>query len=132
MRIRHLGIVTADLERAAEFYVTVFGFNRLGDARTPGHYPGQAIDLSDGEVNFSLLCPKEGIERKDWAIGTMGPNHIGVDCDDTAHAVKVLKEDYGIENYGEDKEQWPPRFFKFRDLDGAEVDVATPDRSWKY
>jgi hypothetical protein len=25
-----------------------------------------------------------------------------------------------------------PRFFKFRDSDGVEVDVATPDRSWKY
>ena len=43
MRIRHLGIVTDDLERSAEFYEKVFGFKRLGPIRTPGHYPGKAI-----------------------------------------------------------------------------------------
>ena len=62
MRIRHLGIVTDDLERSAEFYEKVFGFKRLGPIRTPGHYPGKAIDLSDGEVNYSLLCPDERVE----------------------------------------------------------------------
>ena len=45
MRIRHLGIVVQDLERTAEFYENVLGFKRLGDARTPGHYPGKALDL---------------------------------------------------------------------------------------
>ena len=57
MRIRHLGIVVQDLDRTAEFYENVLGFKRLGDARTPGHYPGKALDLSDGEVNYSLLQP---------------------------------------------------------------------------
>ena len=33
MRIRHLGIVTEDLERSAEFYEKVFGFKRLGDMK---------------------------------------------------------------------------------------------------
>jgi hypothetical protein len=46
VRIRHLGIVVQDLERTAEFYENVLGFKRLGDARTPGHYPGKALDLS--------------------------------------------------------------------------------------
>ena len=131
MRIRHLGIVTKDLERSAEFYEKVFGFKRLGPIRTPGHYPGKAIDLSDGEVNYSLLCPDERVETSQWTQGTLGPNHIGVAIEDTAGVAEALKG-YDIEIYGEDKEQWPPRFFKFRDLDGVEVDVATPDRSWKY
>jgi catechol 2,3-dioxygenase-like lactoylglutathione lyase family enzyme len=131
MRIRHLGIVTQDLERSARFYEKVFGFKRLGDIRTPGHYPGKALDLSDGEVNYSLLCPDERVTTTPWAQGTLGPNHIGVEIADTAAAVGALKE-YGIEIYGEDKEQWPPRFFKFKDFDGVEVDVATPDRSWKF
>jgi len=70
MRIRHLGIVTQDLERSAEFYEKVFGFKRLGDIRTPGHYPGKALDLSDGEVNYSLLCPDERVRTAPWAQGT--------------------------------------------------------------
>ncbi|MET7991698.1 VOC family protein [Amycolatopsis sp. NPDC005232] len=131
MRIRHMGIVTKDLEKTATFYEKVFGFKRLGDVRTPGHYPGKALDLSDGEVNYSLLCPDERVETAPWAQGTLGPNHIGVEIADTAAVVDSLK-DFGIEIYGEDKEQWPPRFFKFLDPDGVEIDVATPDRSWKF
>ncbi len=131
MRIRHIGVVTKDLEKAATFYEKVLGFKRLGPIRTPGHYPGKAIDMSDGEVNYSLLCPDERVEFAPWAQGTLGPNHIGVEMTDTAAAVAALKE-YGIEIYGEDKEQWPPRFFKFLDPDGVEIDVATLDRSWKF
>src|SRR6476659_9647356 len=122
VRIRHLGIVVQDLETTAEFYENVLGFTRLGDIRTPGHYPGKAIDLSDGEVNYSLLCPDEQVKTSEWTQGTLGPNHIGVEIEDTAGAAAALKE-YGIDIYGEDKEQWPPRFFKFKDLDGVEIDV---------
>jgi len=131
MRIRHMGVVTKDLEKAATFYEKVLGFKRLGPIRTPGHYPGKAIDMSDGEVNYSLLCPDERVQFSPWAQGTLGPNHIGVEISDTAACVEALKE-YGIEIYGEDKQQTPPRFFKFLDPDGVEIDVATPDRSWKY
>ena len=66
-----------------------------------------------------------------WTQGTLGPNHIGVG-DRRHRGVAEALKGYGIEIYGEDKEQWPPRFFKFKDLDGVEIDVATPDRSWKY
>jgi catechol 2,3-dioxygenase-like lactoylglutathione lyase family enzyme len=131
MRIRHMGVVTKDLEKTAQFYEKVFGFKRLGDVRTPGHYPGKALDLSDGEVNYSLLCPDDRVQTSPWTQGTLGPNHIGVELEDTAATVAALKE-YGIEIYGEDKEQWPPRFFKFKDFDGVEFDVATIDRSWKF
>ena len=36
-----------------------------------------------------------------------------------------------IEVYGAEQAD-PPRFFKFRDPDGVEVDVATPERGWKF
>jgi len=133
MRIRHLGIVTKDLEKAATFYEKVLEFKRLGPIRTPGHYPGKAIDLSDGEVNYSLLCPDERVALAPWAQGTLGPNHIGVEVESGKinGVIEALKE-YGIEIYGEDKQQVPPRFFKFLDPDGVEIDVATIDRSWKF
>jgi catechol 2,3-dioxygenase-like lactoylglutathione lyase family enzyme len=130
VRIRHLGIVVQDLERTAEFYENVLGFKRLGDARTPGHYPGKALDLSDGEVNYSLLQPNPEIARSEWTYGAMGPNHIGVTIEDTGSVVTALK-DRGIEVYGAEQAD-PPRFFKFRDPDGVEVDVATPERGWKF
>ena len=90
VRIRHLGIVVEDLERTAEFYENVLGFKRLGDARTPGHFPGKALDLSDGEVNYSLLQPNETVERAPWSQGAMGPNHIGVTIEDTGAVVTAL------------------------------------------
>jgi hypothetical protein len=108
----------------------VLGFKRLGDARTPGHYPGKALDLSDGEVNYSLLQPNPEIERSGWTYGAMGPNHIGVTIEDTGAVVRALN-DRGIEVYGAEAAD-PPRFFKFRDPDGVEVDVATPERGWKF
>ncbi|WP_413733443.1 VOC family protein [Sodalis sp. RH21] len=131
MRIRHMGVVTKDLEKAATFYEKVLGFKRLGPVRTPGHYPGKAIDMSDGEVNYSLLCPDERVAMAPWAQGTLGPNHIGVETDNITGVIEALKE-FGIEIYGEDKQQVPPRFFKFLDPDGAEIDVATIERSWKF
>ena len=73
VRIRHLGIVVQDLERTAEFYENVLGFKRLGDARTPGHYPGKALDLSDGEVNYSLLQPNPEIERPNERTARWAP-----------------------------------------------------------
>lgn len=130
MRIRHLGIVVSDLERTAEFYEGVLGFKRLGGARKPGHFPGMAMDLTDGEVNYSLLQPNEDIPRSEWSQGSMGPNHIGVTIEDTGAVVEALRE-RGVEVYGAEAAD-PPRFFKFLDPDGVEVDVATPDRSWKY
>ena len=63
MRIRHLGIVVQDLERTAEFYENVLGFKRLGDARTPGHYPGRRWISAMARCNYSLLQPNPEIER---------------------------------------------------------------------
>lgn len=130
MRIRHMGVVVSDLERSAGFYEQVLGFRRLGGARKPGHFPGMAMDLTDGEVNFSLLQPNESIPRHEWSQGVMGPNHIGVTIERTDRVVEALKE-RGVEIYGAEEAD-PPRFFKFRDPDGVEVDIATPDRGWKH
>ena len=129
MRIRHIAIVTQDLERTAAFYEKVFGFRRLGGVRKPGHFPGMALDLTDGEVNYSLLRPRDDIPVREWSQGGLGPNHVGVEIEDTGRVVAALHE-LGVEIYGAEHAD-PPRFFKFRDLDGVEIDVATPDRGWR-
>jgi catechol 2,3-dioxygenase-like lactoylglutathione lyase family enzyme len=124
-------MVTSDLERTADLYTGVFGFKRMGDVRKPGNFPGLALPLSDGEVNFQLLTPNDDVPIQDWAYGTMGPNHIGIEVEDTRKIIDALEE-RGVDVYGVDASAEPPRFFKFRDPDGAEIDVASRERSWKF
>ena len=47
------------------------------------------------------------------------------------HKEILVALERGIEVYGAEQAD-PPRFFKFRDPDGVEVDVATPERGWKF
>jgi catechol 2,3-dioxygenase-like lactoylglutathione lyase family enzyme len=129
MRVRHIGLVVSELESAADFYCDILDFKRLSDVRTPGEFPGKAIDLSDGEVNVTLLEPNENVERLDWCQGTMGPNHIGITISDPQAVIEKLKR-RGVEVYAVEKAQ-PPRFFKFRGPDDVEIDVATEERSWR-
>ena len=131
MRIRHIAMVTSDLERSADLYESVFGFKRMGEVRKPGNFPGMALPLSDGEVNFQLLKPNNDIPRQEWAYGTMGPNHIGIEVANTREVIDALQA-RGIDVYGIDAATEPPRFFKFRDPDGTELDVASLERSWKF
>lgn len=129
MRIRHIGLVVSELESSADFYCDVLEFKRLSDVRTPGEFPGKAIDLSDGEVNLTLLQPNEAVPRSAWSQGTMGPNHIGVTVPDPQAVIERLQQ-RGVEVYAVEKAV-PPRFFKFRGPDDVEIDVATEDRSWR-
>ena len=131
MRIRHIAIITQNLEQTATFYEKVFGFKRLGAIRTPGNFIGKAIDMSDGEINCSLLCPNEPDRISSWQRKALGVNHIGIETNNIIEVIDSLKE-YKIDIYGVDKQHYPPRFFKFLDLDGVEIDVATPERSWIF
>jgi catechol 2,3-dioxygenase-like lactoylglutathione lyase family enzyme len=121
--------VVSQLESSADFYCDVLDFKRLSPVRKPGEFPGKAIDLSDGEVNLTLLQPNEGVERSPWTQGTMGPNHIGITVPDPQVVIDKLRQ-AGVEVYAVEQAA-PPRFFKFRGPDNVEIDVATEDRSWR-
>jgi predicted metal-dependent TIM-barrel fold hydrolase/catechol 2,3-dioxygenase-like lactoylglutathione lyase family enzyme len=120
--IRHIAIVTRDMKRAIDFYGKIFGLRYIGDITNKGHWPGSKIEMGDGGVNVTFLTPKEELPVMDWTGGCLGPAHIGFEVDDTIKVIEALRGE-GIEIYGEDKNN-PPRFFKFRDPDGVEVDVA--------
>src|SRR5215475_1915246 len=73
-KIRHIAIQVPDLEKAAAFYEDVFELKRVGKVDSP---IGNAISLSDGVVNLTLLHFPEGTNGgkggPDWA----GLHHIG-------------------------------------------------------
>ena len=120
MRSRHIAFVVSDLEASAGLFEEALGFSRVG-ARTPGNFPGKAMDMTDGEVNFSLLQPASGAPDE-WRSTALGPLHVGVVVDDIAAARDAL-ERRGIDVYATKGE--PATFFKFRDPDGIEFDVAS-------
>jgi catechol 2,3-dioxygenase-like lactoylglutathione lyase family enzyme len=128
MRVRHVGFVVSDIEESATFFTEVLEFRRLSDVRTPGEFPGTAMDLSDGELNVTLLQPHEGVEGAHWAYGNLGPNHLGVTVADPREVIKRL-EARRVDAYAVDPAD-PPRFFKFRGPDNVEFDVATEERGW--
>ena len=52
-KLRHIAMQVPDLEEAANFYESVFEMERVGEAESP---VGNAISLSDGIMNLTLLC----------------------------------------------------------------------------
>jgi catechol 2,3-dioxygenase-like lactoylglutathione lyase family enzyme len=119
MRVRHIAFVVHDLEKSAKLYEEALGFKRVGH-RTPGNFPGEALDMTDGELNFSLLHPNRG-EPSAWRGDSVGPIHIGVVVDDLEATRRVLNES-GIKVYAEKGS--PAYFLKFVDHNGVEFDVA--------
>src|SRR4051812_1396853 len=73
-KLRHIAIQVPDLEKTAAFYESVFGLKRLKKVSAP---IGNAISLSDGVMNLTLLQFPEGTTGgkggPDWA----GLHHFG-------------------------------------------------------
>jgi len=73
-KLRHIAIQVPDLEKAAAFYEGVFDLKRVAKVEAP---IGNAISLSDGIMNLTLLQFPEGTKGgkggPDWA----GPGRAG-------------------------------------------------------
>ena len=86
-KIRHIAIQVPDLEKAAAFYEGVFELKRVSQVETP---IGNAISLSDGVMNLTLLHFPEGTKGgkggPDWA----GLHHIGFVVEDEN---KIARQD---------------------------------------
>ena len=125
MKVRHIAVVVPEPEEAAIFYTEVLGFKRLGERKT-GSFPGRAVDLTDGDIHFSLVRPGSADERKPWSHGTFGTNHIGLKHEDF-DGVKARLLERGYEIFGQKYSGEPSdevlTFFKFRDPVGMEVDL---------
>ncbi len=126
-KLRHIDMQVPDLEKAAKFYETVFGMERVAHGNTPF---GNALMLSDGVINMALLNFPEGtkgqINGPDWA----GLHHFGFmveDEDETAEAIK----DNGGEFYTKLPDGIPglQAEAKYKDPNGVVFDISA--HGWK-
>lgn len=122
-RLRHFAIVVRDLEKAAQFYETVFELKRVG--RDDLDF-ASGIYLSDGVINLALL--KYHGERGSGlanAASFVGAHHFGFQVDDLAETQKRIEAAGGkfFFDLGNDAEK--ENFErKFKDPDGIIFDIS--------
>jgi len=123
-KIRHIAIQVPDLEKAAGFYEGVFGLKRLAEVDSP---IGNAISLSDGIMNLTLLHFPEGTKGGKGGPDFAGLHHIGFVVENEKETAEKIKQHGGeffmqLPSYpGVDAEK------KFKDLNGIIFDVAEHD-----
>jgi catechol 2,3-dioxygenase-like lactoylglutathione lyase family enzyme len=120
-KLRHIAIQVPDLEKAAAFYESVFGLKRLKKVEAP---IGDAISLTDGVMNLTLLHFQAGAQGSkggpDWA----GLHHFGFIVEDETATGQEIKKHGGeffmkLPQYpGVDAEM------KFKDINGIVFDVT--------
>src|SRR5258705_4552052 len=89
--INHLALRTLHADEVAEFYVDLFGFERLDKrAGDPNHY------LSDGRIAL-LLMPWSILDYEGGGIARPGPDHIGFRVE-SLQAVKERLQTVGDDN----------------------------------
>lgn len=91
-KLRHIALQVPDLEKAAQFYETALELKRVAQAESP---IGDAIMLSDGVMNLTLLHFPPGTQGQvngpDWA----GLHHFGFIVDDAAVTTRRIEEQGG-------------------------------------
>lgn len=125
-KLRHLALQVPNLEKAAEFYESCFELKRVDKVSAP---IGNAIVLSDGIVNLTLLQFPEGtkgaVNGSNWA----GLHHFGFVVDNLEASQKKVEAKGGkfflkLDPYpGVDAES------KFKDPNGIVFDMSEHD--WK-
>jgi catechol 2,3-dioxygenase-like lactoylglutathione lyase family enzyme len=124
-KLRHVAIQVPDLEAAARFYEQTLELTRVAENKSP---IGDAIMLSDGVVNLTLLAFPEGtkgaLNSRDWA----GLHHIGFVVEDATKTAKKIEESGGEFHFkipdiypGVDAET------KYKDPNGIVFDISEHD-----
>ena len=124
-RLRPFAVCVNDLDKAAEFYQSVFDLKCIGREDLE---IGSAIYRSDGVINLALLNFKgsRGSEASDLKDpgGFVGAHHFGFQVDDLAETQKRIEAhggkfffDLGDERHGNFER-------KFKDPDGVIFDIS--------
>jgi len=120
----HIAIQVEDIDRSLHFYRDVLGLTYIRTGESRGYV---RVELSEGQINLSLLKPKEGQERSQPSRpeDAIGLDHIGFLVDDIDAIYDRLKK-----AGAEFDTPAPTDFFKVRDPDGVIVDIAAVSRGW--
>lgn len=132
--LRHLALRCRDMEQSRKFYEDVIGW-KFVDYR-PG---GQALDLSDGVNNITLIQqPPELVENRPSLEEGAEYIHFGVianDLDDIWKRLHGWGATFSKENVKErnpiDPTVLPPQSFKVLDPDGNVVDITCNTDEWR-
>ncbi len=103
MRLGHIAIVTADLDRTKTLYETlglVAGdvhdvVEQYPEERAPHRYRGVALKYSEGRSSVWLMEPVGDVGPLARFLGTRGTgfHHLGLKTDDIAGVVRRLKRE---------------------------------------
>jgi catechol 2,3-dioxygenase-like lactoylglutathione lyase family enzyme len=114
-RIRHIAIITEDVEKLVKFYTTAFGLKIVEGV-------GTATYLSDGHINLAIIPigPERAIEGDQLKTGI---NHFGFEVED----VGALRKACGEHNGATAVDKRPPNReaeYRVHDPDGNPIDLS--------
>ena len=121
-KLRHLAISVPDPEKAADFYMSAFGMEKVTSVKAD---LADGVYLTDGTINVALLRYKddrpmgEG-KTKDW----FGVHHFGFWVDDVKATQKQIEAAGGKWFMGEMEGDNVFYELKFADPDGAIFDIT--------
>ncbi len=129
--MRHMGLRVHDLARSRQFYEEGLQLSFLGYRPS-----GDAIDLTDGAINLTLL-PYDGPQRAPFEEGTEFI-HVGFLVENVAATyrrlqglgVTIVRDDVK-ERRPHDGAAPPVRSFKALDPDGNVIDISDQPDEWR-
>ncbi len=121
-KLRHIAMQVPDPQKAAEFYMRVFGMAKVGETDWEN---ARAVYLSDGVINLALLDYKT-VEAagEDRGCGFVGLHHIGFWVDDVAATRRSIEAAGGKYWMGEPVTGGGFYEVKYRDPNGVVVDIT--------
>ena len=121
-KLRHLALSVPDPEKAAEFYMSAFGMEKVTSVKAP---MADGVYLTDGTINVALLRYKDdrpmgGGKTKDW----FGVHHFGFWVDDVTETQKQIEDAGGQWFMGEMEGDNVFYELKFADPNGTIFDIT--------
>lgn len=118
-KLRHIGIACKDPWATAEFYMNVFGMEKIGEI-DPNHPHATGVYLTDGVMNITVIRFKTvHYAGEDHGLDFVGVHHIGFEIENHEDTRKAIEANGG-------KYMWPGGrdHQKFRDQDNIILEVT--------
>ena len=87
-KLRHIAIQVPDPQKAAEFYMRVFGMRKVGETDWEN---ARGVYLTDGVMNLALLDYKTEYAAGERGCNFVGLHHIGFWVDDVAKTRSAME-----------------------------------------